>query len=375
MPNLPLQDFTALVRNMAAAMRAASVQVLDVSIGTVLRALLEANASVALWLQWLMLEVLATTRASTSQGTDLDTWMADFGVARLPAIAAHGIATLSRLTPGLAATIPAGTAIRTPDGTVRFSVIADASNPAWTGSAYSLAATALALDLPILADAPGSAGNLLPGALSVLATAIAGIDRVVNQAGTFGGLDSEGDTSLRARFANFLDSRSRATSVAVAYAIQSVRQGLRFVVQENVLPGGSPRIGAMTITLDDGTGAPSAALLATVGAAVEAVRPLGVTVTVQPPSVLRADITLEMVLAPPTILSDVAGAVQTAITAWIGAIPIGAPLPRSRLIQLAFAAAPQATDIQSVTIGGLVQDLVPAATTLILPGSITIDAA
>ena len=372
---LPVQDFTTLVRNMAGAMKSACLQSLDFASGTVLRAVVEANASVALWLQWLILQVLAITRAATSNGADLDSWMADFGVVRLPAVPAGGTVVLSRFTPGLAATVPVGASIRTADGTGRFSVIADATNPAWTGSAYSLAAPAASVSVPVAADAPGSAGNLPPGALTLLATAIPGVDGVTNPVSTTGGLDAESDGSLRARFSNFIDSRSRATAIAVSYAIQSVRQGLRFVLGENQLPDGTPSLGSFVVTVDDGTGTPSASLLASVTAAVDLVRPLGSTFIVQPPSIVQANVSLTIHLAAPATLADVAASISTAVTGWIATMPIGATLPRSRLGQLAFAASASVVDVPSVLVDGMAADLVPAGTGLVQPGTITIGAA
>ena len=82
---LSLQTFTTLVQNMAAAVQSAATQLLDLTVGSVMRAVLEANASVALWMQWLILQVLQMTRAATSIGSDLDSWMADMSLARLPA--------------------------------------------------------------------------------------------------------------------------------------------------------------------------------------------------------------------------------------------------------------------------------------------------
>ena len=60
---LPLQNFTTLVQNMAAGVQGSAAQLIDLSVGSVLRALLEACASVALWMQWLILQVLSMTRA------------------------------------------------------------------------------------------------------------------------------------------------------------------------------------------------------------------------------------------------------------------------------------------------------------------------
>jgi hypothetical protein len=48
---LPLQNFSTLVSNAAAAVQGAAAQLLDLSVGSALRAVLEASASVSLWLQ------------------------------------------------------------------------------------------------------------------------------------------------------------------------------------------------------------------------------------------------------------------------------------------------------------------------------------
>ena len=62
---LPLQDFTSLVRTSAAAVQAAASGLLDLTAGSILLAVLEANAALALWMQWLILQLLGTTRAAT----------------------------------------------------------------------------------------------------------------------------------------------------------------------------------------------------------------------------------------------------------------------------------------------------------------------
>ena len=87
--NLRLKGFAQLIQDMSATLQSSATALVDVSVGSVLRAIFEANASVVLWLQWLVLQVLQTTRASTSTGSDLDSWMADFGLSRLPAAAAR----------------------------------------------------------------------------------------------------------------------------------------------------------------------------------------------------------------------------------------------------------------------------------------------
>lgn len=369
---LPLQDFPTLVRNMVAGVQGSCRQLLDLSAGSVLRAILEANASLALWLQWLILQVLSATRAATSTGADLDSWVADFGLARLPASPAAGQATFSRITPGLGASIPAGALVRTADGTQSFAVAADPANPAWTGGGFALAPAATSLILPIQATAPGSAGNVQPGTISLLASAIPGVDAVTNVAATTGGLDAENDDALRARFANWMASRSRSTPAAVLYAVDSVQQGLSRQLVENVDAAGNPRPGAFVVTVDDGTGAPSASLLASVAAAVEAVRPVGSAFAVQPPTVLRANVGLTVSVADPARKAGVVGPVAAAVTALVNALPIGGTLPLTRVAAAAYAAHPAVTNVSAVTLNGAAQDLSPPVAGVIKAGLVAV---
>src|SRR5580693_2208235 len=97
--NLNLKAFSQLVEDMGAALQSSASSLIDVSIGSVVRAIFEANASVVLWLQWLIVQVLQSTRAGTSNGADLDSWMLDFGLTRLPDAPSTGIVTFSRFTP------------------------------------------------------------------------------------------------------------------------------------------------------------------------------------------------------------------------------------------------------------------------------------
>ncbi|MFX8028091.1 baseplate J/gp47 family protein, partial [Acinetobacter baumannii] len=103
----------------------------DLTVGSVLRAIVEANAAVVVWLEGLLLQVLAITRAATSSGADLDSWVADFGVTRLPAVAATGIVTFSRFTTTQQVLVPVGATVQTADGTQQFTVTIDTTNPAY----------------------------------------------------------------------------------------------------------------------------------------------------------------------------------------------------------------------------------------------------
>jgi phage-related baseplate assembly protein len=375
MMQLSLQNFSSLVQTTAASVQASSRQLLDLTVGSVLRAVLEANASVGLWMQWLILQVLQTTRAATSTGADLDSWMADFALVRLPAVPASGTVTVSRFTPSIAALVPVGALVRTADGTQTFVVTTDAANAAFSApqNGYVLANGVAALNVPVQAQLAGSAGNVQAVSVTQLATAIPGVDAVSNAAPFQNGLDAEADSALRDRFANYLDSRSRATLLAIGYAITSIQQGLQYTIQENQDTTGAWRPGSFVVTVDDGSGVPSTALLTTVAAAIEAVRPVGSVYAVRPPTMVQAAISLTIAVANTAQKPPVAAAVGSAITVFVNALPIGAPLPLTRIAQIAYAAHPAVTNVSQLLINGATSDLVPPASGVVKAGLVAVN--
>ena len=370
---LQLQNFTTLVQNMAASVQGSARVLLDLTTGSVLRAILEANASVALWLQWLAVQVLAATRAATSNGPDLDSWVADFGLARLPGQAATTSVTFARYTTGIVASIPVGAQVKTGDTTITFAVLPDPTNPAFVAAlnTYVVPAATGSLTVSAQATVPGVVGNVAAGAISLLATAMPGIDTVTNVNAASGGMDSETDAALRLRFTNFIDSRSRATPAAIGFAIQSLQQGLTYVLAENADPTGAARPGFFTVTVDDGSGSPPSTTVAAVSTALEGVRPVGTQFAVQPPQVVIANIAL-------TITTSMAnhGAAQAAVVAaiqgYVTSLPIGAALPVSRLAAVAYSADPSITNVAQLSINGA-GDLTPPASGIVKPGNVTVD--
>lgn len=360
---LPLKNFATLVADMSATVQGVGSQLIDVSVGSVLRAVIEANASLALWMQWLIMLVLSLTRASTSNGADLDSWMADYGLARLPGVAATGLATFARITAGLQAVVPAGATVRTSDGTISATVVRDTTRADWSAVAggYVMAAAARSADYPVAVTVSGSAGNVLAGSLSQLSTAIPGVDSVSNAAGLQGGTDAESDLLFRSRFQLYINSRSRATLQAVRFAVSSVQPGLKFVVADNQDANGQAHVGNFVVSVDDGSGAPPASLLSAVSAAVDAVRPVGTTFAVLPPQVVSAAVVLTLQIQAGSDAAAVSAAVAAQITAWVQGLGIGASLPVSRIAGLAYATDPAVTNVTLVSINAGPYDLVPPA--------------
>ena len=360
---LSLQNFSSLLQTMAAGVQGAATRLLDLSVGSTLRAILEANASIGLWMQWLIVQVLGVTRAATSTGADLDSFVNDFGLIRLPAQTANGMLTLSRYTATLAAFVPVAAQVRSSDGSQSFAIAAAPANAAWIAAlnGYSVAAGVGSITVPANAVTPGAAGNIQAGTATVLGTAIAGVDTVTNPGPFANGLDAEPDAALRVRFANYIQSRTRGTRLAVASAIDGVRVGLSYTIAENMDAGGNSVAGSFLVTVDDGSGAPPAALLASCAAAVDAVRPVGTVFTLRAPTIWSASITLTLGVTDSTRRPDAVAAVTAALSAYVNALPVGAALYWSRLAQIAYDASPLVSNVSGLILNGGPNDLlVPA---------------
>lgn len=145
-------------------------------------------ALAALWAQ----EVLKRGFASTAFGSYLDLRCEEHGVTRKPAVKAAGQVKFT----GTAGTVvPAGTRVATPadpnTGTpsVEFVTLADVTLDG-TGTGYA----------PIEAVEAGASGNVAAGAISIMVTPVSGVSAATNPSATTGGLDTEDDASLLARY-------------------------------------------------------------------------------------------------------------------------------------------------------------------------------
>lgn len=371
---LNLKSFSQLVDDMGAALQGAATSLVDVSVGSVMRAIFEANAAVVLWLQWLLLQVLSMTRAATSTGTDLDSWMADFGVTRLAAAAATGIITFSRFTATASAFIPVGTNVKTADGALGFSVVANTALSTWsqTLSGYTIPSGVASADVPAMCLTLGSAGNVLPGTITMISSSLPGIDQVTNANAFTNGTDQETDQALRSRFQNYLTSLSRATVTALKNTISNVQQDLIFLILENINPDGSARIGSFLVVLDDGSGYPPSSLLSSVASAVDIVRPVGTSFTVVPPSVLTVNVSLEVETSAKANVSNLSGLIEQSIAAYLNTRPIEHVASITRVAQSAYATSSAIFNIKNITLNSGTVDIVPPARTVVKAGQIAV---
>lgn len=361
MANLNTQSFSSLVSNWATAVQGAASQLVDFTIGSVLRAIAEATGYVALWLQGLILQVGALTRAATSNGSDLDSWFAQFGFTRLPASSATMQETFGRFTPTAQVLIPPGTTVQSADGTVVFAVIADTTNVNYNTAlgAYVLQSSTSSINVTVQCTVAGTVGNVQANTINSLSTAISGVDYVNNAAAAINGVAAESDSAARARFVTFVASLSAATLLAVQNAIATVQSGMFGIIQENQLYNGTTQTGYFTAIINNGSGAATSTQLANASNAINAVRPLGSTFGAFAPSQVATTVSMTISTASGYVHATVAAAVQAALVNYINSIAptsSGATLPYTSLASVAYSVA-GVTNVTAVLLNSGTADL------------------
>jgi uncharacterized phage protein gp47/JayE len=369
MANLNTQSFTSIVSNFATSVQGAAAQLVDFTIGSILRALAEAMAGVALWIQGLILQLLATTRLSTSTGNDVDTFVADFGLEREAAVDAIGQVTFARFTPTSSATIPLSATVQTTDGTQSYTVIADPTQAFWNAAAnaYVLPAGIASGLVTVQAVNAGSQGNVSAATITVLGTAISGVDTVNNAAPFVSGVDAESDEALKARFVLFIQGLREGTKSAVAAAIAGLQQGIQYTLVENQTLAGVTQLGFFYVVISPFT----TALQSAVFAAIDAIRPLSVTFAVFGASDLTANVAVTVTVQPGFTHPAVAAAVQTAVQAFIASIEIGETLIWSQLYAVIYGVE-GVQEATALTLNGLTVDLVATPQQAIVAGTVAV---
>jgi len=372
--NLNIKSFTTLVTDQVTAIQAKSVLLVDLTIGSLLRAIVESNSGVILWLQQLIVNLLVVTRAATCSGSDLDTWLADFGFTREAATYATGAVTFSRFTATNAALIPVGSQVTTNDGTQTYSIIADTNNAAYIASqsGYLVAAGLPSVVVPAQALTAGAAGNASSGTISTIVGSIPGIDTVNNANAFVNGADAESDDAARARFRLWIASLSKATLSAIEYAIASVQQGVSYKVVENQNYAGATQYGYFYAVVDDGSGAPSNAFLSSVYTAIDAVRGATITFNVFGPTVVTANIAMTITTDPSVTHSDIVALVNTAITNYIATLTLGQSLPLTKLSAVAYGASSYVTNVTNIAINGSSSDLAASVRQVVRAGTVVV---
>jgi hypothetical protein len=362
------QSFTQVLTGFATVVQGKSSALVNFVIGSVLRAIGEGTSWVAMWLQSLILQAIALTRAATSNGADLDTWFAQYGFTRLAPTAASGSVTFSRFTTSQQAVVPIGSIVQTGDGTQQYKVVADTTNGAYSATlgGYVIAAGAASVTCAVVSITPGSnslslpdsSGNVSANTITALFQSIPFVDTVTNALPFTNGVDAESDAAARVRFVGYLASLARATKAAIGAAIKALGANFTYTIIENQTLAGATQMGYFAVVVDDGTGAPSSSILSAVYNAVDAVRPFTSTFGVFAPTVVNATVVMTLQTTSTGVAhSTTCALVQSAISTYINTLPLGAKLPYFKLGQIAIDASSDVLSVLTLTINGGTSDL------------------
>lgn len=370
---LPTKDFNTFVSDQVTAIQAQAGN-FEFAVGSFALASVESNAGLALWIQGIVLQLLAITRASSSTGTDLDSWMADYDFTRLPPVQASGLVTFSRNTPTNQAVVLVGAQVQTSVGQIIFAVYADSNNPNWNQSlnGYTINPGIPSINVPVRAINSGALGNAAAGAINELIQPIVGVDAVVNQNAFTNGADTESDQAFRQRFILYINSLSKATLLAVESAIAAVQSNIIYNVAENINITGATQLGLFTVIIDDGSGNPPPSLIETVSSSVNRVRPLAVQFGVYPVVPVTANLTINVTKNPLYHDSDIEADINAALANFFKGFGIGSTLIYNKLFQVVYDSNPGIEVITALLINGTTSDLTASFKERIYPGTVTI---
>lgn len=386
MPTLNLKSLSTLVSNQVAAIQAASTTLIDFSVGSVLLAVVESGAGVAMWLQSQILNAIAVGRLATSFGSDVDTFIADYAnngqgmVPRLAAANSNGTVTFSRFNFTQAAFIPAtggtlpATQVQSMDASQTFNVVPNLSNTFYnaTLNGYVVPAATQSVTVSVQSVGTGAATNVTANTVTRILTSLSNIDFCTNNLALAGGLSGETDTAVKARFVLFMMGLARGNLAGIQSALASLNVSISYQVVDSQQTNSTALFpGFFYVVVDDGSGNPPAAFLTAAANAVNNARALGIQFTVIGPTLNNVNVNMSVVTSPTFVHLNVAAQVAQVISANITALGLGNGLPYS-LVSLWAMGVPGVTAVDSFTLNSGTADLAAFPQVRYMPNTITV---
>ena len=124
---LPTLTYNQFLANITAAL--AGEEITNLRVGSTAYAFAQSMAASNISLQQLMVHVANITRLASSYGTDVDTFVADFGLTRLPAVLTSGTVFATRAITGATLIVPVGAVAQTTINQIQLQLVADSNQP------------------------------------------------------------------------------------------------------------------------------------------------------------------------------------------------------------------------------------------------------
>jgi len=321
---LPVQTFNSYLQNMIATLVNNTPNVTNLRPGSVAYALLQAVTGNSITLQQLIAHVYNIARLATSTDIDVDSYVADYGLARDAATFSSVHVQVTRLIIGVDVFIPVGAVVQTLSG-IQFIVVADPTNINYqiSQNAYLCTSSFATVDVTTVAAIAGTSGNVAAHTIVQIVSGVFGFNSVDNSAPGTGGSNQETDAALKARFTLYIQSLGKGTIAAIDAAIEGVQAGLTFTNNDQLYFTGLDWPGGFTIVVDDGTGAIPTPTLDAISAAIAPVKADGIGYAVLAPVNTPINVTATVVHHVGSNPVTVQAAVVAAITNYINTPGVG----------------------------------------------------
>jgi uncharacterized phage protein gp47/JayE len=331
------------------------------------------------------------SRLANCVGSDVDSYVAQFGITRLSATYATGQVICTTNSPvTIPIVVPVGAQFGTDDGLV-YVVVADPSNEAYSQSSggYVISPTGSStpstVSVTVQCTTPGTIGNAQPNQITLFILGpinTIGIGSVNNTATVAGAIDTESDAALKARFqATFAGGSDGGTPLEILALVLGLEANLTVSVADNN-NAGTADDGWYTVVVNTigATVATPEQLLQAVQAAVLENNTAGTSFVVMGSTVTDVNITAVLTLksgADAVATPELAVAALQAYIDSIGLSPTGGTTTLS-IAQIYFAiinASSDILDVTSLSVNGGAVDLTAAFAVQFAPGSITLSVA
>lgn len=321
----PAKTFDQIVTDIEQYLADNQSKLTDWNPGSIVRTFAEAIAFVLSDLYQRLADDLKQAFIETSEGEYLDKKVADIGVTRKAATKAEGTVTFSRSSPAPSdIVIPAGTRVRTQVDSW------GNSQTFVTKETVTLIAGQSSVDVDVIAEVPGAAGNVTAHSVSVIVDPINGIETVDNANAFSGGTNEETDDELRARAITYLLGLAKATPAAIKAGALSVPGVKSATIIEN-----DPSPGYVKVYVADESGTATQQLLNVVDAELENYRGIATVINVYSPQPVSVSLTLTVTVETGHDAATVRTDVQTALQSYLNGLEMGSDVIRAKVIAVA----------------------------------------
>lgn len=274
---LTMKSFQDILKGMVDWTAQNTSRLIDFSVGSAIRTLYEAVAT--------EIEELYFRMYRNFQWAIENSIYESFGFTKIPATEAYGDLklTFSSALP-VALEIPEGTRFMAPlpNGTVLYYE---------TRQAYVVPVGSTEAVIQVYCTVPGTIGNVAANTITRMVNPISYVSTVTNEQRFITGKDEETDSARRARFANYVQTRTRGTKKALEYGVLEVPQVSGVYVDDS-------QIGIVRIYAHDAAGDLPDDVKNQIIANIENYRPAGIPVIVLPTVKILQNVEVELELDP-----------------------------------------------------------------------------